>query len=99
MKHRVAIVGGGITGLPAAVWRERDHGIDDAVVVEAAGTAGGKIRSKTDAGSTPDPDEVAPRHTMTLHGIHPSVRRAPRTPVSRGCPAIVANPFGIGDGP
>ena len=51
-KTRVAIVGGGITGLAAAVWLERDHGIDDVLVVEAAGTAGGKIRSKIDAGST-----------------------------------------------
>lgn len=52
MKRRVAIVGGGITGLAAAVWLERDHGIDDAVVVEAAGAAGGKIRSRTDDGFT-----------------------------------------------
>ena len=51
-KTRVAIIGGGITGLAAAVWLERDHGIDDVLVVEAAGTAGGKIRSKIDAGST-----------------------------------------------
>ena len=51
-KTRVAIIGGGITGLAAAVWLERDHGIDDVVVVEAAGAAGGKIRSKVDAGTT-----------------------------------------------
>ncbi len=49
---RVAIIGGGITGLAAAVWLERDHGIDDVLVVEAASAAGVKIRSKVDAGST-----------------------------------------------
>jgi oxygen-dependent protoporphyrinogen oxidase len=52
MRRRVAIVGGGITGLAAALWLERDHGIDDAVVIEAAGAAGGKIRSMTDDGFT-----------------------------------------------
>jgi len=51
-KTRVAIVGGGITGLAAAAWLERDHGIDDVLVVESAGAAGGKIRSQNDAGST-----------------------------------------------
>ncbi len=51
-RTRVAIIGGGITGLAAAVWLERDHGIDDVLVVDAAGTAGGKIRTKIDAGST-----------------------------------------------
>ncbi len=49
---RVAIVGGGITGLAAAAWLEQDHGIDDVVVVEATGTAGGKIRSLVDSGFT-----------------------------------------------
>jgi oxygen-dependent protoporphyrinogen oxidase len=49
---RVAIIGGGITGLAAAAWLEQDHGIDDVLVVEAASAAGGKIRSKIDVGST-----------------------------------------------
>lgn len=52
MRHRVAIVGGGITGLAAAQWLERDHGIDNAVVLEATGAAGGKIRSTTEDGFT-----------------------------------------------
>lgn len=52
MKHRVAIVGGGITGLAAAFWLEHDHGIDDAVVVEASAAAGGKIRTQLDGGFT-----------------------------------------------
>lgn len=52
MKHRVAIVGGGITGLATAVWLEHDHGIEDAVVFEATGAAGGKIRSQLDGGFT-----------------------------------------------
>ncbi len=52
MKHRVVIVGGGITGLSAAAWLEEDHGIDDVVVVEASGAAGGKIRSQIDHGFT-----------------------------------------------
>ncbi len=51
-RTRVAIVGGGITGLAAAAWLDKDHGIDDVVVVEATGAAGGKIRSRVDAGST-----------------------------------------------
>ena len=29
MKTRVAIVGGGITGLAAAAWLRHDHGIED----------------------------------------------------------------------
>ncbi|MCU0304574.1 MAG: protoporphyrinogen oxidase [Thermoanaerobaculales bacterium] len=49
---RVAIVGGGITGLAAASWLELDHGIDDAVVLEASDRAGGKIRSELEAGHT-----------------------------------------------
>jgi len=52
VKHRVAIVGGGITGLAAAVWLEHDHGIGDAVVIEGSGAAGGKIRSRLDGGFT-----------------------------------------------
>ncbi len=52
MRTRVAIVGGGATGLAAAAWLERDHGIDDVMVVEAAAAAGGKIRSQIDAGYT-----------------------------------------------
>jgi oxygen-dependent protoporphyrinogen oxidase len=52
LKARVAIVGGGITGLATAAWLEHDHGIDDFVILEAASRAGGKIRSELDAGFT-----------------------------------------------
>ena len=52
MKTRVAIVGGGITGLATAAWLEHDHGIDDFVILEASSRAGGKIRSELDAGFT-----------------------------------------------
>jgi oxygen-dependent protoporphyrinogen oxidase len=47
---QVAIVGGGVTGLAAAVWLERDHGIHDVLVLEGADRAGGKIRTETDDG-------------------------------------------------
>ncbi len=49
---RVAIVGGGITGLAAAAWLEFDHGIDDVAVLEASGRAGGKIRTTLEDGHT-----------------------------------------------
>ncbi len=49
---RVAIVGGGITGLATGAWLEYDHGIDDYVILEASSRAGGKIRSELDAGFT-----------------------------------------------
>ncbi len=52
MKTRVAIVGGGITGLAAAAWLRHDHGIEDLHVLEASTTAGGKIRSEIDTGFT-----------------------------------------------
>jgi len=52
MKIRVAIVGGGVTGLAAGAWLEHDHGIDDFVILEASSRAGGKIRSEHDAGFT-----------------------------------------------
>ena len=32
----VVIVGGGITGLAAAAWLRHDHGVRDAVVLEAS---------------------------------------------------------------
>jgi oxygen-dependent protoporphyrinogen oxidase len=49
-RARVAIVGGGITGLAAAVWLEHDHGIRDVVVLEADDRPGGKIRTSVDRG-------------------------------------------------
>jgi oxygen-dependent protoporphyrinogen oxidase len=49
---RIAIVGGGITGLATGAWLEHDHGIDDYVILEASSRAGGKIRSELDAGFT-----------------------------------------------
>ncbi|MFV2073617.1 MAG: protoporphyrinogen oxidase [Thermoanaerobaculales bacterium] len=52
MKTRVAIVGGGITGLATAAWLGHDHGIDEVVVLEASGQAGGKIRTEREAGCT-----------------------------------------------
>jgi oxygen-dependent protoporphyrinogen oxidase len=52
LKIRVAIVGGGVTGLATAAWLEHDHGIDDSVILEASSRAGGKVRSELDAGFT-----------------------------------------------
>ena len=52
LKTRVAIVGGGITGLAAAAWLEHDHQIDDLLVIESSSRAGGKIRTEIDAGYT-----------------------------------------------
>jgi oxygen-dependent protoporphyrinogen oxidase len=49
---KVAIVGGGITGLAAAAWLEHDHGIERVQVIESASSAGGKIRSESDDGYT-----------------------------------------------
>ncbi len=49
---RVAIVGGGITGLATAAWLELDHGLDDTLVLEAAPAAGGKVRTGLEAGYT-----------------------------------------------
>ena len=51
-RTRIAIIGGGITGLAAATWLELDHGIGDVVLIEASDRAGGKIRSRIDAGHT-----------------------------------------------
>jgi len=50
MRVRVAIVGGGATGLATAAWLAHDHGIDDLVVLESEPRAGGKVRSETDSG-------------------------------------------------
>ena len=47
---RVAIIGGGITGLAAAAWLEIDHGIDGSVVIESDHRPGGKIRTETGGG-------------------------------------------------
>ena len=52
MITRIAIVGGGVTGLATGAWLEHDHGIDDFVILEASSRAGGKIRSEHDAGFT-----------------------------------------------
>jgi oxygen-dependent protoporphyrinogen oxidase len=52
LKVRVAIVGGGITGLAAATWLRLDHGIDEVVVLEASSRAGGKVRTEIDNGYT-----------------------------------------------
>lgn len=52
MITRVAIVGGGITGLATGAWLECDHGISDYVILEASSRAGGKIRSELDTGFT-----------------------------------------------
>ncbi len=49
---RVAIVGGGITGLAVAAWLELDHGISDIAVLEASARAGGKIRTSIEHGHT-----------------------------------------------
>jgi len=52
MRVRIAIVGGGVTGLAVGAWLEHDHGIQDFVILEASSRAGGKIRSELDAGFT-----------------------------------------------
>ena len=52
MNVRVAIIGGGITGLATGAWLEHDHGIRDYAILEASSRAGGKIRSELDAGFT-----------------------------------------------
>jgi len=52
LNPRIAIIGGGITGLATAAWLEHDHGIKDYVILEASSRAGGKIRSELDAGFT-----------------------------------------------
>jgi len=52
MRVRIAIVGGGVTGLAVGAWLEHDHGIDDFVILEASSRAGGKVRSELDAGFT-----------------------------------------------
>jgi oxygen-dependent protoporphyrinogen oxidase len=52
MKTRVAVIGGGITGLAAAAWLDHDHGIDDLLVIEAGERPGGKIHSEIDHGFT-----------------------------------------------
>lgn len=50
IQTRVAIIGGGITGLAAAEWLRHDHNTDDVVVIEASSRAGGKIRTEIDGG-------------------------------------------------
>jgi len=52
VKTRVAIVGGGITGLAAATWLRHDHGIDEVVVLEASGRAGGKMHTQIEGDYT-----------------------------------------------
>ncbi len=49
---RIAIIGGGITGLATAEWLRHDHGLDDVVVLESSGRAGGKIRTAIEDGHT-----------------------------------------------
>ena len=52
MRTRVAVVGGGVTGLSVGAWLEHDHAISDYVIFEASSRAGGKIRSEVDGGYT-----------------------------------------------
>lgn len=47
---KVAIVGGGITGLSAAAWLELDHGIKDVLVLESEARPGGKVQSESKDG-------------------------------------------------
>lgn len=49
VRTRIAVVGGGITGLAAATWLEHDHGIRDVLVLESSDRSGGKIRSELDS--------------------------------------------------
>ena len=49
---RIAIIGGGVTGLAAAEWLAHDHGITDVLVLEASDRAGGKIQTEIEAGHT-----------------------------------------------
>jgi oxygen-dependent protoporphyrinogen oxidase len=50
MRTRIAIIGGGISGLATAAWLEQDHGIRDLVVLEVSGRAGGKVASRWEEG-------------------------------------------------
>lgn len=52
MKTRVAIVGGGISGLAAALWLDHDHCITDIVVLEAETRPGGKVWTDVEDGHT-----------------------------------------------
>jgi oxygen-dependent protoporphyrinogen oxidase len=52
VKARVAIVGGGITGLAAATWLRHDHDIENVVVLETSHRPGGKVRTELDHGHT-----------------------------------------------
>jgi len=52
MRTRVAIVGGGVSGLAAALWLERDHGVSDTVVLEADARPGGKVWTDFEDGHT-----------------------------------------------
>jgi oxygen-dependent protoporphyrinogen oxidase len=52
VRTRVAIVGGGITGLAAAAWLVHDHAVDDFVVLEASDRPGGKVRTELEHGHT-----------------------------------------------
>ncbi len=47
---RVAIVGGGITGLAAAAWLEHDHGMREVLVLEEDARSGGKIQTRIEDG-------------------------------------------------
>ncbi len=90
MKTRVAVIGGGITGLATAAWLEHDHGITDSLVIESSASAGGKIRSEVESGFTlewgpqgfldnaPDTLELA-----ALHGLDAALVRADESAADR----------------
>jgi oxygen-dependent protoporphyrinogen oxidase len=78
---RVAIVGGGITGLAAAAWLEHDRGIADVAVLESSDRPGGKIRTARESGhvlewgpqgyldSAPDTAELASLAGLADHVV------------------------------
>jgi oxygen-dependent protoporphyrinogen oxidase len=108
MKTRVAIIGGGITGLAAAAWLEHDHGIGDRLVIEAGDRPGGKIQSEIDDGFTlewgpqgfldnsPDTLELAGIAGLTGELVRADESAAARYILRAGkLREVVANPLGF----
>ncbi len=96
MKHRVAVIGGGIAGLAAAFWLEHDHGISDVIVLEASDRPGGKMWSVSADGhilewgpqgfldNAPDTLELAEAAGLGAHLIRASDTSSDRFIVRKG---------------
>ncbi len=101
MKVSVAIVGGGIAGLAAAGWLQADHGIQDLVVLEAAGEPGGKVGTRWEDGccleegpqgfldSAPDTLELATAFGLEDEAVRTPDPAAARFIVRGGRPRLV----------